>query len=56
MNMAWRTTSNWRIMKNTTARKIVAYFAATAWRIMTYDTGIRISAWRTFSFRGKTKR
>jgi len=47
-------TTNWSVVENTSAWKIVTYLATSARRIVAYNTGIRISARRTFSFRRKT--
>jgi len=47
-------TTNWSVVENTSAWKIVTYLATSARRIVAYNTGIRISARRTLSFRRKT--
>jgi len=44
MSMTRRTATNWRIVKIATTWKVVAYFAATTRRIVTYDAGMGIPA------------
>jgi hypothetical protein len=56
MHCARRAASDWGIVQDTSAWKIVTYFAATTRRKMTYGAGKRIPTWRTFSFGRKTKR
>jgi hypothetical protein len=54
MRKTRRIATNWSIVKDTTAWKIVTNLATSARRIVAYNTGIRISARRAFSFGRKT--
>jgi hypothetical protein len=51
--LARRATSNWGIV-DATARKIMAYFAANAWRAMACNATTCISTGREFTFGRKT--